>query len=225
MLLPPVEPAVDGTPPLSAHSLLSRAFLLHMFPAFRAGLDASVSSLSLTHIPLLDAADTPRAVVARYLSRGGWSSLLSATRGLSPVRTLSFFAAREWRAFTLIAAAMIVRVGAQAAIPALLERLLGVLGAVPAGGAGISSPHVVEGAIIVGALLAASLLLLATFPTAWYAGTPLAQRTFSVLFSLGAAKTLLVERASRDAGAAALLLSRCALAFDARARARATGTQ
>lgn len=202
--------ATSGTLPLSSHSFFSRAFLLHMVPAFRAGLDASVSSLSLKHIPLLDAYDTPRAVVARYLSQGGWSSLLSHTHVLSPVRTLVFFAAREWRSFLLIAAAMIVRVGAQAAIPALLERLLGVLGDVPAGGADFTSSPVVEGSIIVGALLGASLLLLATFPTAWYAGTPLAQRTFNVLFSIGAAKTLLVERASRDAGGAALLLSRCA---------------
>ena len=66
----------DASSSLLLSLFLSSTLLLHVLPAFRAGLDAYIPSLRLEHIPELSASDEPLRVVERYLLRGGFTALL-----------------------------------------------------------------------------------------------------------------------------------------------------
>ena len=197
------------TSPYSSNSLLSRILLLHLLPAFRAGLDESIPSLGLEHVPILDADSEPRAVVLTYLNRGGFASLLRETRGLQPLQTFTYFARSEWVDFCSIGIAMTVRAAALGAVPYCIENLLATFEEYPSG----SSALLTRASLACIALFFAFLASALASPTAWYTGAPLAARSSNVLFALGAAKTLLLARHAKHAGEAAQLLTKYAPVF------------
>jgi ABC-type multidrug transport system fused ATPase/permease subunit len=179
-----------------------------MFRTARLGL--SLPELGLRDLPLLDASFSPASQLRSLFRRGGFTSLLSRTRGLSLYPTLFFFAASEWRLTLLQGAAQLLSQGALAAVPALVEAMLHSLEELHAGTDDASLPRCWW---LVGGLFAAYGVNLASMPAAWFLGTLLGLRAQSSLLVLGAAKGVLIARDVRSQGEQAFMLSRYAPAL------------
>jgi ABC-type multidrug transport system fused ATPase/permease subunit len=174
-----------------------------MLKTVRLGL--SLPELRLRDLPQLDAAFSPAAQLRAIFRRGGFSALLTRTRGLSLYPTLLYFAAFEWRLALSQGLAQLLSQGSLAAVPALVEALLHALEAARGGGAPLTACW-----WLVGGLFFAYGVNLLCMPAAWFLGTLLGLRAQSALLVLAAAKGALIARDARSQGEQAFVLSRYA---------------